>query len=104
MFRLATHPAYPLDNSQAESQLSVQGSLCRDLCRNPPIPTHVGRSRTMCLGSNLQSENNHQPRMNRAHSYRAVSFQIVWSLIRQRTVTAEAAGSSPVVPAIIPKQ
>jgi len=44
-----------------------------------------------------------QPRVNPAYPCREWSFTVVWYISERRTVTAEAAGSSPVVPAILLK-
>ena len=75
--------------------------LCRDLCRNPAIPTHVERSRLMSLALMCGMWDSAQTLMNTAPPHLFVSLSVARLFRQQRTVTAEAAGSSPVVPAII---
>ena len=78
----------------------VRGVLCRCLCRNPAIPARVGLCRKVSLGNRREAADNDQSRMNTARSYHSRSLGLASCFWRQRTVTAEAAGSSPVDPAI----
>ena len=86
------------------ARVLVTGSLCRDLCRNPSIPTHLGRCRCGPLGYRCRVGNSGQTRMNTAHPHHSLLLSLIRLLHLQRTVTAEAAGSSPVVPAIHSKE
>ena len=70
-----TPPSVDLSGTSLKGNAAI--SLCRALCRNPRIPTYVGQSRTMSLGSNLQTADNRQTGMKRAYSYRSISLLIV---------------------------
>ena len=88
----------PLDN--CAPSLS---DLCRDLCRNPAIPTRVVWSRIVSLDSECGAGNSGQTGTNTSSTCRLPSLAVARRFLRQRTVTAEVAGSSPVVPAIFYK-
>ena len=79
-----------------------KGNLCRNLCRNPRIPTHVACSRVVSLGYKWMVRTTSKPH-EIASASRSRSFVVARCFLRQRTVTAEAAGSSPLVPAIFSK-
>jgi len=76
-------------------------ALRRGLCRNPPIPAHVEGSRSVSIGHRYGAGKIRQTRLNTAFPCRSRSLGVAICFSRQRTVTAEAAGSSPVVPAIL---
>src|SRR5664279_3229506 len=77
--------------------------LCRSLCRNPAIPTEVCLCQRVLLYDKQETADGDQSRMNTAAQYHSHSLGVAGCFWWQRTVTAEAAGSSPVDPAIIPK-
>jgi len=87
---------YPLDNRRA----FALGNLCRELCLNPRIPTRVAWHSSVSFAITSGEGKSAQTDMNTSDSCHSDSFGIARRFCRQRTVTAEAAGSSPVVPAI----
>ena len=95
--------SYPWTIQRRNNRNATQ-DLCRRLCRNPSIHARVGCARVMLLGYRCRAGNSEQTRMNTASSSRSRSFGVARCFLRQRTVTTEAAGSSPVVPAILSKR
>ena len=69
--------------------------LCRNLCRNPPIPTRIGGYRVVSFSINSQTTDHGQRCMNTGESCLSNSFVVAWCFLQRRTVTAEAAGSNP---------
>jgi len=66
----------------------------------PSLP-HVKRYHLLSLDHTREEEDSAQTLMNTAPPRLFVSLSVARLFRQQRTVTAEAAGSSPVVPAII---
>jgi hypothetical protein len=70
--------------------------LCRDLCRNPAIPTQVVRSRSISLGAtNRRVRNSAQTSFNTAPQYHSGFFGVVSSRRGLRIRNDEVVGSIP---------
>ena len=80
----------------------AQRLLCRDLCRNPAIPTRIEPCRSLSLGCTCGAGKRRLARMNAAPGYHSGFFGVASSRTGSRFDTVEVAGSSPVVPTIFP--
>jgi hypothetical protein len=79
---------------------SLSENLCRGLCRNPAIPTHIGRLQLISLCHKQEARKMRRTRINRASLCHSDFFGVASSRTVSRFDTVEVCGSSPHGPTI----
>ena len=90
--RLSNQPVHP---HPCRPDNSLREGLCRTLCRNPAIPTHIVSACSVSLESRCQTWSSYQPRVNTAPRCYSDFFGIWPSRTGLRIRNNEVVGSIP---------
>ena len=89
----------PQPPRQSDSPLDRE-KMCRELCRNRPIPASIGWRQVVSLAMRRTRADCEQTSVKTGYMYRSSLFGIISLLLGQRIDTEEVDGSSPFGPTI----